>query len=284
MSTAPMPEVARDAELKEIYANPSNQLFYRLLARSCFVVFLAIVGAFLFPDGSSGYLQNLWVTLVGAALAAFVIDYLAGQRAIQQRKDELILQMGSSDNGLANEAVRLLRLKDWLKDGSLKGAKFRKANLHHAYLIEASLEETYFRKADLRKAKIGGATLTKAQLEKAKLGKADLMGAKLQEIIFVKAELMEADLTGAYLRGANLWGSDLYKANLSQTDLRSANLEEANLRESYISNARFDESTVLPDGSFWTIEADTKRFTDPTHAQFWTSKNPSSLTYRSQDQ
>lgn len=77
--------------------------------------------------------------------------------------------MGSPNREFAIEAVRQLRQRGWLKDGTTMGA----------YLVGANLED---------------ADLFIAHLEFADLSKAHLAGAFLEG----------ADLAGAYLEGADL--------------------------------------------------------------------------------
>ena len=90
-----------------------------------------------------------------------------------ERKEEPILQMGSSDNTTAIEAARILRQKSWLQDGSLKGAYLDSANLQGAYLNGANLQGVYFWEAHLEGAKLAG-----ANLEGTKLLHANLQGAE----------------------------------------------------------------------------------------------------------
>ncbi len=88
------------------------------------------------------------------------------------------------------------------------------------------------------------------------------------------ARLHSANLQGADLREANLQRADLYAANLQGADLRGAVLRKAylglaNLRGAYLSRAKFDEDTVLPDGTRWTHDSDLVRFVDANHPDFW---------------
>jgi len=54
--------------------------------------------------------------------------------------ERLILQMSSLDYGFANEAVRQLRHKEYLVDGSLQKAALQRANLNKANLQGADLK------------------------------------------------------------------------------------------------------------------------------------------------
>jgi hypothetical protein len=71
-----------------------------------------------------------------------------------------------------------------------------------------------------------------------------------------------------------LQGKDLGRADLSGADLRDAYLSGvgllgANLSGALLASAKFDETTIIPDGSNWTLDTDIKRFTNPDHPNFW---------------
>jgi uncharacterized protein YjbI with pentapeptide repeats len=100
------------------------------------------------------------------------------------------------------------------------------------------------------------------------LQNADLQGANLISTDFSDesgevTNLIEAKLQKALLINANLKGAMLWEAHLEGADLRSAVLQGANLGK-----VSFDEETILPDGTHWTPETDTLRFTDPNHPDF----------------
>jgi uncharacterized protein YjbI with pentapeptide repeats len=98
--------------------------------------------------------SNLGIELVSIGLTVIVIEGLNRRAAIQERKEELILQMGSPENPFAVEAVRILRQKGWLKDGSLDGADLYKANLQEADLTNANLQEVNLEFANLQGANL----------------------------------------------------------------------------------------------------------------------------------
>jgi hypothetical protein len=62
--------------------------------------------------------------------------------------------------------------------------------------------------------------------------------------------------------------------------LCEANLKESNLLGVNLEGTRFDETTILPDGTHWIPETDMRRFTDPNHPNFWRSDDPRSPAYR----
>ncbi|MBZ0288623.1 MAG: pentapeptide repeat-containing protein [Anaerolineae bacterium] len=108
-------------------------------------------------------------------------------------------------------------------------------------------------------------------LEATDLREVNLWSANIQE-----ANLKFANLTKQHLEFANLQGT-----NLAMAFLHGAFLNEANLQDVYFAGDNtFDENTYLPDYSLWTPDTDMRRFTDPTHPNFWRSDNPASPAYR----
>lgn len=95
--------------------------------------------------------------------------------------------------------------------------------LHWAYLPLADLKRVNFSHTSLHGANLSGA---------------DLRGAN-----FAKASMMMANLMGANLAGAFLSGAILPGARLQGADLRFAVLQDAMLRY-----ARYDETTLWPEG------------------------------------
>ena len=79
--------------------------------------------------------SNFGIELFSIAITVLVIETLNERRAKQERKTELILQMGSPDNSFAVEAVRILRQKGWLEDGSLRDARLSQAKLSESRMF-----------------------------------------------------------------------------------------------------------------------------------------------------
>lgn len=193
----------------------------------------------------------LWLTValvsVGPELAGIVIgvvtiDYLNERRQDEQFKKHLILQMGSSHNDVTDTAIRALRARGWLYDGSLSGANLSHANLSGADLQRANLSGAILWGADLTGASLSGANLSRANLQHANLSRSDLQGADLGRADLLGADLtdarlVEANLSGASLFEANLNGADLFDANLSETFLSSANLNRASLFKANLSRS-----------------------------------------------
>ncbi len=108
-----------------------------------------------------------------------------------QEKADLVLQMGSPNNAFAREAVRKLRARGWLQDGTICGADLSGANLQNANLKEANLRGVRLKKANLRGAvltevNLEAAWLTECRLEAANLFNANLNGIRNIETVLCK--------------------------------------------------------------------------------------------------
>lgn len=209
------------------------------------------------------FYANMASGLIGIALTVLLIDSLNEKRAIeqakaakaiqeqlaeQQRKHQLIFQMGSPDRGFAVEATRLLKLQGWLADGSVKGAILQGANLRGANLEGAALQQTDLQSAILNEANLRNADLSEANLKNAVISDSDLFRATLTKASLFSARLDHAVLTKACLRhadlfDANLVGADLRGADLSEADLRGADLTDAKLSPGRIKGIKIDERT-----------------------------------------
>ena len=202
-------------------------------------------------------LADFYVTVVIAmasvALALLVIDSLNQRSAEEQVKAKLIRELGSTDNGIALRAVRELRARGWLEDGSLRGANLVGANLRRAYLIGGNLQEVCLFRADLQEADLVGTNLQAARLRRANLREARLSYSDLRGAYLARANLAEADLQGAKLQGAKLQGVDLRGARLQGADLTGALLPFADLTGALLQETNLQEAILegatMPDGS-----------------------------------
>jgi len=84
-----------------------------------------------------GAALNFGTEMAGAVVTYWLLTIVLGT---QEKKEDLIAQMGSSVKDTAVSAVDALRKNGWLEDGSLKNANLRRANLEGANLEGALLE------------------------------------------------------------------------------------------------------------------------------------------------
>ncbi len=155
---------------------------------------------------------------------------------------------------------------------NLKRATLWGANLEEAKLTEANLQAADLANANLQAADLGGANLQAAKLYNANLERANPNGTNLEG-----ADLRIARLKAAILANANLQAADLGGANLQAADLQSAKLDGANLQLAKLEGAVLpDAKQVGEDGSgqpifdlTYTPDTDMRRYTDPTHPDFW---------------
>jgi uncharacterized protein YjbI with pentapeptide repeats len=208
------------------------------------------------------FFQNFGTEIFGAFLTFWLIEILRrsqkererAEREAQERKEQLIQQMGSEVRDVAVSAVEELRTSGWLTDGSLKGVYLWGANLQGADLRGANLERADLRanlqRAHLAGADLQGAILYRANLQWVDLYRANLQGAQLSGANLQEANLKGANLLGAELRGANLQGAILFMASLERADLTKAKLQGAKLvTYSQLREADTLRGTWLPDGT-----------------------------------
>ncbi len=236
--------------------------------------------------------ENVMLAIGSALLAAGATGWVITttmREPSEVNKAELIKKLGSTDKEKAQKAVKKLKQKGWLYDGSLRGAYLMEANLSGADLNRAVLQGARMQWANLEKADLSEASLQEADLSNANLCNANLEGRiKRPAVIDINSKsgalpgLHRACLRGADLREANLFRNSLREADLDHADLQGADLRGADLRGAILfgaklrdakidSKTKFDETTVLPSGSKWTSDVDITRFTDPEHSDFWRS-------------
>lgn len=206
-------------------------------------------------------LITLGPELAGIVIGVVTIDYLNERRQDAQLLKQLVIQMQSSHNDVADTAIRTLKAYEWLMDGSLKGINLReanlvgadlkgavlegsdlyKANLENAALVSANLKNTFLVKANFKNARLLYANLKGARLMNADLREADLRSAILEEANMREVILERAKLSGnlkrAKLGGAKLQRADLSNAKLQHAYLRHANLAGANMWEAILRGA-----------------------------------------------
>lgn len=160
-----------------------------------------LAGVMLFPllaslggDRLTGFLQELVPELVGIGITIFLIDRILQRRDERNSentlKQQLLVDVRSTSNEVAKNAVHQLRSNGWLvgNEGLLKGADLSGAHLEGAELYEANLEDANLFRANLQGANLSGANLQGAELSLAKLQKANLSNAHLRACILFHTE------------------------------------------------------------------------------------------------
>jgi hypothetical protein len=220
---------------------------YTLAGRALPFIAGIVIGGIIFAS-DEGYFTNLYTEILSIIATVGVLDYLNKRdrqnEAIQNVKERLIRDAGSSINAIAIKAVEDLRTQGWLagNDGLLRRVDLVSANLESASLSTANLAGATILNANLRKA-----VLTYSNLEQADLSSGDLTGANLSSANLTATKLWNAKLTGANLEGSNLMVAELWNTNLEGVNLLMA---------------------TLPDGTRWTENVDMGRFTDINHPEF----------------
>ncbi|HRX00363.1 MAG TPA: pentapeptide repeat-containing protein [Cyclobacteriaceae bacterium] len=203
------------------------------------------------------FYANIAAEAISIAITVLIIERLYERRskteAEKTEKERLILQMGSPDNGFAVEAVRQLRQRGWLSDGSLEGVDLTGANLRKAMLSGAVLTWADLTAVDLVDADLSDADLYETHLRGTRLHKANLMSANLSGAILWNTYLEEADLTGADMRAAKFFEAFIDKVNLTFADLRGAvlcdiDLTQVNLRDVNLKGTGYVNDTIWPEG------------------------------------
>ncbi len=172
-----------------------------------------------YHPGWHEFYEKIHVELIGIGITVLILGNANQAIRTKQEKRRLILQMGSPDNSFAREAVRQLRARGWLFDGTAKGVD----------LIVANLEG-----ADLREAHLEGADLIEADLKRANLRFAYLEGALL----------LGTHMEEANLRFAHLEGADLIEAHLEMADLREVMYDDKTIW----TETKYNKDTQWPEG------------------------------------
>ncbi len=216
------------------------------------LVIASILGYFNFSDIGT-FLENFTTELFGITLTVLVIDYFNERRDDLQKKQQLMREMNSRDNGLVMRALEELRANRWLYDGSMNGIELHKVNLKkinlwHARLEQASITYCKLNKVELYRSNLDGACLNVSNLTNADLTNTSLVGALLQRV-----NLSGANLTDANLRNADL--SFLFDfehmsevSNLNNAILVGANLEGATITDRQLVHTSRLLFATMPDG------------------------------------
>jgi hypothetical protein len=189
-------------------------------------------------------------------LTIFVLNFLQERREearrIRDLQEQLVREAASSVNATARTAVDTMRKRRWLG---------RKNMYNFPDDIAALLMNEELFNADLSYADLRYVDLSNSYMFEAKLNGAKLRRASLHSVNLVIAQLIAANLYEAQLTNANLDSADCRYANLCKADLRGANLKSADLTDALIDRkTRFDETSILPDGTTWSPGRDLREF------------------------
>lgn len=187
------------------------------------------------------FLSGLVPESFGILFTVLILNRLAENRANEQLKKQLQRRAGSRSNETAKAAVDELRHLGCLvgDDSLLRGFNLHDANWRNIRVYDANL-----------------------------------CGADLS-----KAALIDVRAYRASFKNTNLQFSTMIRGRFDGCDFRGADLREGCLFNATFSEAIFDENTLLPDGSKWTLSEDLSRFTNIDHPGLWRSKTPFSPTH-----
>jgi len=203
----------------------------------------------------SDFLENIvGVEFFGMGLTVFLIDWLYERRDEREKKHQLIRELGSIDRILSNRAALELSSKNWLSDGTLKGAILLNANLEKSDLDDANFSFCNLEGVNFRSANLGGADFRNANLKNA-----DFSGSFLEEVDFSSAIILNADFTSANLRNAKFVNSNLWQTNFENAYLQDCSFNKSDLKgvnfqgTKYLSPVQLLDvgelrGAILPDG------------------------------------
>ncbi len=190
-----------------------------------------------------GWLQDVGTEMLGAAVTILLVELV-----IYQKRDEV--------DRLDRERMRR-------RDQFADRLKLTTRPAIRQKILDQMRRQNLLPGAWLYEVHLEGADLSEADMQEVDLFEAHLSGANLSY-----TNLRNGVLRRASLKTANLQGADLEGVDLQEADLRSANLTEANLLQTELHRAKFDEQTILPDGSHWHPGIDLDRFVDAESPKF----------------
>mgnify|MGYP000963431934 CR=1 FL=1 len=153
------------------------------------------------------YYANVSTEIISIAITVLIIDSIYERRDIDREKKNLILQLSSPNFETTQEATRLLRMRGWLSDGSLRNISLQYANLRKGLLWLSDLEG-----ADFYFAKLTNARLEKSNLKDAK----NLTDEQLVSVRNLRKTIMP---NGSYYDGRYNLEGDFWLANNEQVDI-----------------------------------------------------------------
>jgi Pentapeptide repeats (8 copies) len=160
---------------------------------------ISITFSTLVPD----FYANAATTLIGIAFTVLIIDALNRRRDHRLDMKRLIRNMGSSDNGIALNAVQEITETKLHWKGFLRNRHFWQANLKGAILASADLSFSTFDHSALIGAQLLGARLHRTGFWHAQLCGVNFMDADLTNADFIYADLLDARVTKKQLQSAS---------------------------------------------------------------------------------
>ena len=271
---------------------------------------LSLVGLFValgliwFAADRFGYATNVYTEALSVIVTIAYLDRRAERRATKALQEQLIRQVGGRGNDTALTALDHMRDEGWLHlldQADLRGANLAnvdlssinmgqridlspqdlsQANLSNATLIYVDFHDMYSDSMNLNDSDIRSSNFEGAQLEDFTMARCDASGCN-----FKNAELLRANLRNTFFHGA-----DFRHTVLIDSDLTGAQFGEYIYYwdepdgDSVTSRpARFDETTILPDKSFYDPAKgleQLERFTDAEHPDYWRSSFERSPAFR----
>lgn len=139
-----------------------------------------------------------------------------------------------------------------VKDRSMFGAEFTRANLRFSNFSSLKVQNSTFQKANMESSNLSGIDADDCWFDEVNFRYADLRGAKFEE-----CSLNDADFTGADLRGAVFLESSLRNVIFDDAKMDGvvftveSDLNKADFRKTNIGNVEFAEDTKLYLGDAW---------------------------------
>jgi hypothetical protein len=232
----------------------------------------------------SGWLQNFSTEMMGAIATFVLFELVVAARQRLRDKEENTAQLDAMREAVTEESrIQLDALRVAVTQAVSDEMRRIQQGNATARLQAAQKAPLEVRQPIIDEMRVldflQGANLWGANLTQANMVQANLEGATLRSANLTQARLGFSVLIDADLRRANLTKIDLAGASLQGTNLRYVSLQGANLR-----SAKFNQSTVLPDGTHWNPDADLARFTDPNHTDFWRAESPYSPAHGGNDE
>ncbi len=237
------------------------------------------------------YSLNLYTEFLGVIVSViitvFIIDTINRRRDQHRREEDskvrLVRQVRSPEPVFVRNALHEIQ----------EQAMFRgeKSILQGEFLFGARWENVTLNYFNLKQSDMTDSTLKNALFFMAEMQRINLWISKMVDVGFLHSNLAESNLGNSTLvrvkmRTVNLQGANLELAKMEGIEIRNSNLTCTSLKGSDLKNAilednKYDENTILPDGSHWKEGTDLTRFTDPGHnCCFWRSPDPNSPAYR----